>query len=58
MDLTLLIIIGIPLLTISTFMCEEMTSKDKKLINILSIILLFLMAIVGVVLDINVYIGK
>ena len=57
MDLTLLVITGIPLFTIFTFLCEEMTSDDKKIFGILSVVLLVLMAIVGVALDVNVYIG-
>ena len=56
MNLTLLIIIGIPLLSILVFLCEEMTLRGKKVFNIISIILLCLMAIAGVVLNINLYV--
>lgn len=55
MDLTLFIIVGIPLLSILVFLCEEMTLRGKKVFNIISIILLCLMAIAGVVLNINLY---
>ena len=56
MNLTLFIIIGIPLLSILVFLCEEMTLRGKKVFNIISVILLCLMAIAGVVLNINLYI--
>ena len=55
MNLTLFIIVGIPLLSILVFLCEEMTLRGKKVFNIISIILLCLMAIAGVVLNINLY---
>ena len=58
MELSLLMIVGIPLLSISIFICEEITPKYKKLFNILSLALIVLMAIVGVILDINVYMGN
>lgn len=58
MDITLLMFTGIPLLLLFVIICEEMVPKGKKLFNVLSIALLVLMAIVGVVLDINVYIGR
>ena len=58
MELSLLMIVGIPLLSIFIFICEEMTQKGKKLFSILSIALLVLMAIVGVILDVNVYMVK
>ena len=56
MDLTLFIIVGIPLLSILVFLCEEMTLRGKKVFNIISVILLCLMAIAGVVLNINLYV--
>ena len=55
MNLTLFIIIGIPLLSILVFICEEITLRGKKVFRIISIILLCLMAIAGVVLNINLY---
>ena len=57
MELSLIIIVFIPLISLFIFVCEELTQKGKKIYSVLSIVLLILMAVVGVILDINIYIG-
>ena len=56
-EVSLIIIICIPLISLFIFVCEELTQKGKKIFSVLSIVLLILMAIVGIILDINIYIG-
>ena len=57
MEFNLFIIIVLPLAMYFSLIFEDLSPKNKHLFRVMSIALLTATAIVGIILDINVYIG-
>ena len=57
MELNLFMITMLPLAMYFSLVFEDLSPKNKHLFKIMSIALLTATAIVGIILDINIYIG-